>query len=302
VTLTAEQKQTRKHGVGGSEVFAALGKDPRCSRLELYLRKLGEMPEPNLDDDERIRFGRLLEPVITQEFARRIGQVVMPSATLVHPTLPLVGTPDGWMPALARGVEIKTADKHEAADFGEPGTDQVPIRYLVQCAGYMALTDAASWYLCVLIGGNDLRIYEIPRDKELESAILAGVSEFWQHVAERKPPNPETPDEVRLRWPKDLGHSITATDEIIEQCAILERASAEARLAERMADEAKAEIQRFMADASQLVHPTGLRVMATWRKAKDSERFDTKRFAVEHPAMHSQYSITQQGSRRFLLK
>lgn len=301
MSLTAEQRQTRKRGVGGSEAFAALGKDPRCSRLELYLRKTGEMPEPDLSKDERVRFGALLEDAIRQEFSRRIERDVTTCATLEHPTYPLVGTPDGWMPALKHGVEIKMADKFEADDFGEPGTDQVPIRYLVQCACYMALTDSDRWKLCVLIGGNDLRIYEIPRDKELEAAILLGITEFWSHVEKRDPPSPETPTEVRLRWPKDLGHSIIATDEIIEQVAILTNASAEAKTAERIADEAKAEIQRFMQDASQLVHPTGT-VIATWRKAKDSERFDAKRFAVEHPAMHAQYSITQQGSRRFLLK
>src|SRR5690606_14007896 len=124
-----------------SELLAALGKDSRCSRLELFKRKVGELPELDLSDNERILFGNLLEPVLRQEFARRMGtEVIVPQQTLFHPTEPLVGHPDGWMPALNRGVEIKTADKFEAEDFGEPGSDQVPIRYLVQCAGYMALT------------------------------------------------------------------------------------------------------------------------------------------------------------------
>ena len=43
--LTAIQKANRMLGVGCSEVLAALGKDPRCSRLELYSRKVGDLPE-----------------------------------------------------------------------------------------------------------------------------------------------------------------------------------------------------------------------------------------------------------------
>ena len=37
----------------------------------------------------------------------------------------------------------------------------------------MAVTDAAKWHLGVLIGGNDFRMYVIPRDEQLVDAIVA---------------------------------------------------------------------------------------------------------------------------------
>jgi putative phage-type endonuclease len=303
MSLTAEQLEARKRGVGGSEILAALGKDSRCSRLELYKRKVGEMPEPNFADNERVYFGQLLEPVIREEFSRRTKQrVIVPAQTLFHPTAPLLGHPDGWMPAIREGVEIKMADKYEAEEFGEEDSDQVPVRYLVQCAAYMALTNADWWQLCVLIGGNDLRIYRIPRDPEIEAAVIAGASEFWSHVETRTAPDPQTPEEVRMRWPKDTGSRIAATEEMQALCVELKAAKSLLKSAAEREDELKAQIQRFMGEHADLHAPGALKPLATWRTAKPSLKFDEARFAARHPRVHAKYQREVSGSRRFLLK
>ncbi len=303
MSLTAEQVESRKRGVGGSEILAALGKDSRCSRLELYKRKVGEIPEPNFADNERVYFGQLLEPVVREEFARRVKQrVIVPAQTLFHPSAPLLGHPDGWMPAICEGVEIKMADKYEAEEFGEEDSDQVPVRYLMQCAVYMALTNAERWSLCVLIGGNDLRIYRIPRDPEIEAAVLVGASEFWKHVEARTPPDPQTPEEVRLRWPKDKGSNVTATAEIQEICQHLSAAKSELKKATEREEELKAQIQIFMGEHANLHAPGALKPLATWRTAKPSIKFDEARFAARHPRVYEKYQREVPGSRRFLLK
>jgi len=301
--LTRKQLAARSRGVGGSEMFAALGKDPRCSRLELYMRKVGELPEPDFDGDERVRFGTLLEPVIRQEFARRTGyHVIGRRQTYVHRSEPIIASPDGLIPSIGAGVECKAADKFEAEEFGEPESDQVPVRYVVQCATYMVVRDAPEWYLAVLIGGNDFRIYRIPRDPDLEAAIVAGARDFWSHVERRRPPDPATPDDVRLRWPKDLGLTVHATPAIAETCAELSAAITRRKAAGITEDTLKMEIQQFMADASELVDVDGRKKLATWRSARASRRFDAERFATDHPELYAQYLREQPGSRRFLLK
>lgn len=303
MSLTERQIATRYRGVGGSEMLAALGKDPRTTRLELYMRKVGELPEPDFDDNERVRFGTLLEPVIRKEYERRLGEKILSRrVTLVHPKLPIVASPDGWIPALEEGVEIKTADKFEAQEFGEQDSDQIPVRYVVQCATYMIVKpNAKRWRLVVLIGGNDLRTYTVERDPQLEDAIVTGAQEFWSHVEQRRPPDPQTPDDVKIRWPKDLGLTVTATPEISDLCAQLAVADVDLKVAEQKRDGLKMEVQKFMAEASELVGPDGKR-LATWRTAKSSMKFDTKRFSEEHPAIYADYQREQPGSRRFLLK
>ena len=300
--LTAQQKAHRLRGVGASEVLAALGKDPRCTPLELYGRKVGEVPEPNLASDERVLFGQLLEPVIRGEFARRMNvRVVRRHQTIYHRDVPLLGHLDGWMPALRSGVEIKTADRFEADEFGEEGTDQVPPRYFIQCAAYIALTDASEWHLAVLIGGNQLRTYRIPRDQQIEEMILDGVSAFWQHVTRMEPPDPTTPEDVRLRWPKDFGTTVVASDEVVNATTRLRAMREDLAQLTAQCDCDALTIQKFMAEHAELIDADG-NVLATWRTARPSYRMDVKALTADYPQMASAYMREVPGSRRFLLK
>jgi predicted phage-related endonuclease len=178
----------------------------------------------------------------------------------------------------------------------------VPVRYLVQCAGYMAITNTESWYLCVLIGGNDLRTYVIPRDREIEAAVLAGVTEFWSHVETRDPPMPETPEEVRMRWPKDTGGTITATADIHALCVQLGTAKAELKSAKAREEQLTAAIEKFMGPAANLHAPGAGQLLATWRTAKPSMKFDAEKFETDYAALFKQYQREVPGSRRFLLK
>lgn len=300
--LTHEQKQNRLRGVGGTEVLAALGKDPRCSPLELYKRKVGEIREPDLAADARVHFGTVLEPVIRQEFARRMNlRVIQRHVTLYHPAAPLLGHIDGWIPAIRSGVEIKTADRFEADEFGEEGSDQVPVRYFVQCCAYMAITNADEWHLAVLVGGNDYRQYKIPRDREIEDLILTGVRRFWTHVEQLEPPDPITPEDVRLRWPRDFGTFAVAPLEVIEACSRLRQLRASLKDLEGQCTAEAVTIQKCMAESSELVDEEG-NLLATWRTARGTQRFDAKALAAEFPQLYSQFTREVPGSRRFLLK
>lgn len=303
MTLTPEQIEERKSGVGCSEILSALGKDDRCSRLELYLRKTGEIDGPNFDNNARVQMGNLLEPVIRDGLiAPRLGhQIIVPERTLRHGTHPLVGHPDGWIESIREGVEVKTADKHEAEEFGEPESDQVPLRYLVQCAGYMALTGADKWHLGVLIGGNDFRMYEIPRDAEIEKAVLEGVGEFWKSVETRTPPDPETPADMALRWPKSLQGSVSASSEIDQLTHEHAACKAEIKRLETDEQSLRAQIQKFMGEHGDLVGPDG-KTIATWRSNKDGLRLNEKKLEDDHVEIYEQYLEPRKGARPFLNK
>lgn len=304
MSLTAEQVEARKRGVGCSELLAALGKDPRCSRLELYKRKVGELPELDLSDEERIIVGDVLEPGLRELFSRKLGfPIVKPDETVFHPELPLVGHPDGIVLSDDQpGIEFKNRDKYIfSEEYGEDWTDQVPIRDLVQCTGYMILTRKQRWLMGVLAGGNERHVFDIRYDEQLVAAIKVGVRDFWTHVEQRRPPNPETPEEVKLRWPKDLGTTVVATREISDLCVELAGAKSDLKEAETQKEAIEAKVKMFMEENAQLVDSDGT-LLATWKTAKDSLRFDEALFAKENPDLYAQYQRRTPGSRRFLLK
>ena len=81
--------ETRRHGIGSSDVAAILGRNPHRSAQDVYLDKLG-VPEPGSGNLEAIYFGQLLEPVVADEFARRASEygreirVLEVEGTLAH--------------------------------------------------------------------------------------------------------------------------------------------------------------------------------------------------------------------------
>src|SRR5690606_29968470 len=61
--------QARRRGIGGSDIATIAGVNPWSSPVELYLDKLGELPER--PETDAMRFGKRLEQVVADEFAER---------------------------------------------------------------------------------------------------------------------------------------------------------------------------------------------------------------------------------------
>lgn len=93
MSLTPEQLEVRKRGIGGSEVAALLGLDRYRTPHDLWLLKTrGGETSPNFNMER----GNFLESGIVEWWChRRGGRVVDAPSTLFHATLPHVfATPD----------------------------------------------------------------------------------------------------------------------------------------------------------------------------------------------------------------
>jgi putative phage-type endonuclease len=183
--------QERRTGIGGSDAAAACDLDPYVSAYELYLDKTGEVPR-DMPATERMHFGRILESVIAQEYARRQGvKVRRRNVIMRHPRYSwMLANVDRTVDGQRVIVECKNvgdiAWRH--GEWGEDGTDQVPQSYLLQCMHYMITLDYERCDLAALVGGNTLRIYSIHRDAELEQLLIEGEHAFWSRVERREPP------------------------------------------------------------------------------------------------------------------
>lgn len=301
--MTPEQLAEHNSGLGGSEAAAALGLNPWQTPLQLYLRKT----EPTARDDpnEAMRWGTALEPAIRQEFADRTGYIIeVPRTTFRYPAWPVALANVDGISNGERLLEIKTA--RSDAGWGESGSDTIPEHYACQVQHYMMVLGLVVADVAVLIGGQDFRTYEVPADPELQEMILDGEQRFWRHVEERDPPDPVTPEDVRLRWRKSSGAKVIADAATLEIVARLRRVKAE--LDELAADEErlKAAVQSFLEDGDTLIdvdpRHDSEKVIATWKQAKGAKRFDIDRFKREHADLYSAYLKESEGSRRFLLK
>lgn len=82
-----------------------------------------------------------------------------------------------------RCVDAKNIGVQDPVDWGEPYSDQVPARYVVQLHGQMEATDTKVADLAVLFGGRKLVIYRIERDEEIIAACREAAEQFMKgHV------------------------------------------------------------------------------------------------------------------------
>jgi len=288
MTLTALQLAMRNEGLGGSEALAYCGKDPRCTPLQLYLRKLGEGGDAP-EDDARQYWGHRLEPVVRDWLAEQIGHAIeLPKHTFRSPEYPFMfGNLDGVVASRHEGVEIKTGDKFTANEFGEVGTDEVPVRYVLQCVHYMVVTGIQRFHLGALLGGNDARHYVIDYDAELAQMLIDRARAFWAHVQSRTPPDVVNLHDADKRWPRSSEKAVVAGTDIVLALDALKALRAQEKEAAEKADAAELTLKAFIGDADTLTDAQGRR-LASW-KSQSRESLDTKALTAAHPDLAAQF-------------
>lgn len=288
----------RMSGVGGSDAAAVLGLSKYKTPLQVYQEKRGELgPIP---DNEPMLWGRVLEPVIRQQYAERTGRVVhLPEGIIRHQTHPfMLATVDGITDD-GRLVEIKTA--RTAQEWGEPGTDEVPQAYLIQVQHYLEVTALSVADVAVLIGGSDFRMYHIEADPELQQMIVEGEAEFWDRVQRADPPEPVSYADVQARFGRSSVNGAIEADQATYQALDDLRKIRQAMKNLEADEEAqKAIVMKALGDNDTLTHQG--RVIATWKAQDGAKRFDSKTFQAHHPDLYAQFVAIGEPSRRFLLK
>lgn len=270
--ITEAQRKERKLGIGGSDMPIILGLSNYKTPYQLYLEKISDVES----EDEMTPFqywGHQLEGVIRDEFAKRNNVVVETPDTSVHPFHDFLrGNVDGFIPAWNAVLEVKCSAGFMAHEWGEDGSDTIPMQYLVQVAHYCAVLNADCAYIAVLIGGNDYREFKYTRNFELESKIIDAAKEFWNCVQTRTPPKPINQVDLKLMYPKhDPEKTITIEPAVAEQLTTLADTRFKIKALSEVEEKYKFNIMQFMKDAECLTDESG-RPIVSWKANKRGTR------------------------------
>jgi len=154
----------------------------------------------------------------------------------------------------------------------------------------------------VLIGGSDLRIYEIAADRELHEMLTEDEAEFWDRVQRREPPEPVSlSDSLALYGRSSTDRRVTASPAVRAAVERLRALKAQAADIAEKSSEAQAEICAEMRDAATLVDDAG-EVLATWKASKGAARLDAAALREALPDVAAQYTVQAEPTRRFVLK
>lgn len=289
----------RRSGIGGSDVSAALGLSPYKTPYALWLEKTGRdtIAEPDEAAVERMHFGSVLEDVVAREYAQRTEtRVQRINAMLRHPAHDWAlanidravtdpGRRASWNGVAVVGathlLECKTAHAmaQRGAQWGEPGTDQVPPAYYLQCLWYMGIARLDRADVACLFGGQRFAIYTIAFDAALFDDVLNEAGEWWvRHVIRDMPPPTVTEAESRQRWPRHAPGALRIVGpDIAQACAELAALKSSIAADEERAQALRDSICSAIGDAEGIT--SGGRTLATWKANKDSARTDWRAVA-----------------------
>lgn len=201
--MTTAHAQRIAHGplvIGASEMGVVLGLNPYKRPIQLWREKRGELPP--FEGNEETEWGHDVEPAVRNWYVRNSAQAVfIPPESMFHAAHPWCrATPDGlalidpnedpeYPMNWSHGFEAKKCHWRLHHLWGDPGTDEVPSWYLVQCQQGMAVAGLSVWHLAVTIGGQPPVVYVIRRDDDLIEAMFEAGADFVRRVETGEPPD-----------------------------------------------------------------------------------------------------------------
>lgn len=167
----ADWLAARRKGVTASEIAIVMGLSPYSSPYKLWHQKLGILPDDEQAEEQE--FGTYCEPYIARKFAERHPELALRGdgrELYAHSDRPWqLATPDrlvhGRVVSIGDGghfispsavAEFKSDNGSD--EWGEPGTDEIPVHYRCQVLWQMDVIGVPRAYVACL--GRDRKVRE----------------------------------------------------------------------------------------------------------------------------------------------
>lgn len=295
----AEKVIPRNSGLGASDGPVALGLSPWRSPLELWMEKTGRGSP--FEETLPVQVGRALEPVLIGQFMQKTGLIVS------NAQQQYIDEANPWRWVTVDGiasdgclVEGKCIS-WTGGEWGEDGTDQIPLPYVVQVQHGLACTGFLKCYVPVLFEAKRFQLFIVERDEELIGRITDLERAFWQRVIDNDPPPAISTNDCKLKYGESHETTVIADEAIVERVTLLHAQREALEAAEQMHDKTKAEVMSFMGESAVMTGPDG-KTLCTWRTSKGRTYIDADALRKALPEVATRFTKEGKPSRRFLLK
>lgn len=269
---------------------------------DVILEKLGKKEPPDLSGIEAVQMGKVMEPTIARLFQDK-HRIELKDAdyALSHKDEPWMRSHFDYISADGRTlVECKNYNASVMSKFDEE-TNMVPATDMAQLIHEAAVHNVDEIYLAVLFGGQAFRTYHFTITEGMKEDLIKQMARYWGYVATKTLPEPDSLESCKIIYPNDNAESITATQTIERAIAVLNEYKQKIKHLENESESIELAIRSFMGMNANLVTLEG-KVLATWKTAKSSMKFDAKLFQQAMPDIYNKFVVETNGSRRFLLK
>lgn len=300
-----EWLQYRKSGIGSSEVATIVGLNPFETPLQLWRRKMGvDAPK---EETFAMKAGHYLEDAVAQFWHDETGRDIIKSSAIdwiirsdEKPYMQVSPDRTYWLDGKHsnsnKGIlECKTT---QLAIDG----DDLPKHWFCQVQYQLGVAEVEQGSIAWLTQGREFGYRDIKFAPDFFGWLSESVERFYiDNIKGNKEPEAINVADVLLKYNRHTdGKVVEVSDEIFAAYEQLKAARKELAAIEATKEELEEKIKIAFTDAEAISY--GGHTIATWKAPKPTERFDAKRFCVEHPDIAQEYTQTTQGARRFLLK
>ena len=261
------------------------------------------MPIPDLSDIEAVQMGHVLEPVIGRLAQAKLGvELTKIEESLTHAKHPwfkshfdFAGKQNGKTILVeAKNYNAATRSKFDVAGICPPAD-------MAQLVHEAAVFGVDMVYLAVLFGGQEFVLIPFNISDEQKEDLIKQMAVIWGHVQAQTTLPPEDLEQVKLLYPVSQESVKTASASVEQACLALAQIKANIKALETQEEQLDTLVRGYMQDKDTLTTIDG-KVLATWKSAKSSIKFDAKLFESAMPDIYKQFMREMPGSRRFLLK
>ncbi len=313
-TNHADWLESRKGGIGSSDVAAILGVSPFDTPYKLWLRKTGR--EKVVEQENFLmKAGHYLEDAISRFCADETGlEVIKSSASefvVVNKDKPYLRvSPDryAWQPGKSHNLQNRVIIECKSTQLSiDP--ENIPSHWFVQIMYQLGVCELETAVNAWLTQGRTFGYKWLQFDVDFfNDVILEEVERFWvDNILGDKEPALSDIGDVLLKFPKqEIGKSLEASDELLDKYNELKETNSEIKRLTTIKEQAEEYIKFSMKDAESVILPateeTPARTLCTWKATKTSEKFDLAAFKAENEELYVKYLRAQGGARRFALK
>lgn len=324
----------RSKFLGGSDMAAIFGVSPWRTPLDLYLDKRSPRAE-DMNEERRKFFARRKrqEPVIAEMLADEYGVVVTRLSLddnpnrYQDPEFPFLAAEIDFEFEMSDSVrdafperddfaviqngtlcngEIKTVHPFKASEWGEQGSEEVPIHYAAQIMHGLGVTNRPAALCAALFGLDNLLCFPIMPDPETIAAMRAKAVDFWiNHVQAGIPPAPVNKEDVLRLYASTKGRKAEVDVETCDALLELEKLKREKKRIEEGIEHREQQVALAVYRAWGLPDEDGAvsadvkdsavitindTPIATWGRQRGSY-LDQKRLKADNPKLVEDYTV-----------
>lgn len=301
----------RQQGIGGSDVAAILGLSKWKTPLQVWQDKINPIVIDENKEINNMMIGSMLESTVLDLYEYKMNsQLDIKPVTVIHSDKMenqgffkskkypwLLAHLDGLATSadIYRVVEAKTTGFY-SNEWGDQGTDQIPVQYKLQVALYclvMAELHKVPYIeadIAVLGSTHDFRVYHYDRDLALEEEIITKTHDFWHNfVLTKQAPPATTQDDINNLYRIATKDKIILADTVTSNATYdLKELKQQIKDLEARKERLENQIKLYMKDSETLIDTDGVK-LASW-KNQSAIRLDTKRLKEENMALYQTYS------------